>query len=362
MYALREFINLEIRAGRWAGRWAWKLVTAPFLLIWWFVKSFGLAVAATPGILWRLPVRGYRRLMRLRDWLLVKVEFLQAESAKWKTTFAIVKSPFTLLTKMGFSPNMAASLLIGSTALTTGVVVNETLLAEPSFAAGDPGQYDAPNDAPILYDEAFNTLKVSLGTTPVKVIEISSVTAGTAFLGSALPQNATTAIDIGGDASADTWLIVGSLEFTQNRCDTLVMKNITTHELTISDNLADGQSISSSAAAGIRNRAVLGGHGMAQAMRTESGLYDRIHVTTVPNATGSVDSLILNNIWSVGGQCRLNRIKAGSITVSLNVIGGDNSLVTKAFQVEDTVKASVITLDSNIEQKMGVGAIQTMDD
>ena len=360
MYALKVLFSTTAEAFAWAGLWAWKLLTAPFRLLWWFVQSLGLAIAATPGILWRIPVRAYRRLMRVRDWLLVKIEFLQAESAKWKTTFVIVKSPFTILTKMGFSPNMAASLLIGSTVVAGGAVTAQ-VMAPPSFAAGDPGQYDAPNDAPILYDEAFNTLKVSLGTTPVKLIEISSVTAGTGFLGSALPSGATTAIDVGGDASADTWLIVGNLEFTQNRCDTLVMKNITTHDLTISDNLADGQSITSTAAAGIRNRAVLGGHGMAQAMRTDSGLYDRIHIT-VPSATGSVDELILNNIWSVGGQCRLNRIKAGSITDSLNEIGGDNSLVTKAFKVEDTVKASVITLDSNMEQKMGTGAIQTMDD
>ena len=360
MYALREFSKMTGNAFVWAGLWAWKLLTAPFRLLWLFVKSFGLAIAATPGILWRIPVRAYRRLMRVRDWLLVKIEFLQAESKRWSTVISLLKSPYSALRALGFTPQMATSLLIAGTAVGGGVATAQ-VLAPPSFAAGDPGQYDAPNDEPILYDEAFNTLKVSLGTTPVKVIEISSVTAGPGFLGSALPQSATTASDIGGDATAGTWLIVGDLEFTQNRCDPLVMKNITTHDLTISDNLSDGQSISASAAAGIRNRAVLGGHGMAQAMRTDSGLYDRIHIT-VPSATGSVDELILNNIWSVGGQCRLNRIKAGSITVSLNEIGGDNSLVTKAFKVEDTVKASVITLDSNMEQKMGTGAIQTMDD
>jgi hypothetical protein len=352
--------RLIISSFVWAGHWTWRLVISPFLLVWWFVKSLGLAIAATPGVLWRIPVRAYRRLMRVRNWILVKVEFMQAESQRWKTTFNILKSPYSALRALGFTPQMATSLLIAGTAVGSGVVAAE-VMSPPSFAAGDPGQYDAPHDTPILYDEAFNTLKVSLGTTPVKVIEISSVTAGSAFLGSALPSGATTVIDIGGDASAGTWLIVGSLEFTQNRCDTLVMKNITTHELTISDNLSDGQSLSAGASAGIRNRAILGGHGMAQAMRTESGLYDRIHVT-VPTATGSVDSLILSNIWTRGGQCRINRIKAGSITVSLNEIGGDNNLATKAFVVEDTVTASVITLDSNIEQKMNVASIQTMDD
>jgi len=360
MFALTQFVKLEIRAARWAGSMLWKLVTAPFLVLWWFAKSFGLAVAATPGILWQLPVRGYRRLMRARDWLLVKVEFLQAESAKWKTTFSILKSPYSLLRGLGFTPQMAASLLIAGTAVGSGVVAAE-VMSPPSFAAGDPGVYDAPNDAPILYNESFNTLRVALGTTAVKEILISDVTAGTAFTGSALPSGATTTIDVGGDASVNTWLLVGELVFEQNRCDTLRLKNISTHELTISDNLSDGQSISPGAGT-IRNRSILGGHGMAQAMSTNGGLYDRVHISPPTSGTnGQVDKLVLSNIYTKGGECRLNRIKAGSITIRLNEIGGDSNLATKALQVEDTVTASVITLDGNVEAAFAVAATQTMD-
>lgn len=359
MYALREFTKMTGNAFVWAGLWAWKLLTAPFRLVWWFVKSLGLAIAATPGILWRIPVRAYRRLMRVRDWLLVKIEFLQAESAKWKTTFNILKAPYSLLTKMGFSPQMATSLLIAGTAVGGGVATAQ-VLAPPSFAAGDPGVYDAPNDAPVVYNESFNTLRISLGTTPVKEILISDVTAGTAFTNSALPTGASTSIDVGGDASVGTWLLVGDLVFERNRCDTLTMKNISTHELTISHNTADGQSLSP-AAGTIRNRSILGGHGMAK-MSTTGGLYDRIHISPPTSGTnGQVDSLILSNLFTKGGQCRLNRIKAGSVTISLNEVGGDSDLATKAFQVEDTVTASVITLDGNTEEEMAVPATQTMD-
>ena len=360
MYALKEFTKLIGASFAWAGAWAWKLTTAPFLLIWWFMKSFGLAVAATPGILWRLPVRGYRRLMRLRDWVLVKVEFLQAESQRWKTTFNILKSPYSALRALGFTPQMATSLLIAGTAVGGGVATAQ-VLAPPSFAAGDPGVYDAPNDAPVVYNESFNTLRISLGTTPVKEILISDVTAGTAFSNSALPSGSSTSIDVGGDASVGTWLLVGDLVFERNRCDTLTLKNISTHELTVSHNTSDGQSLSP-AAGTIRNRSILGGHGMAQAMSTTGGLYDRIHISPPTSGTnGQVDSLILSNLFTKGGQCRLNRIKAGSVTISLNEVGGDSDLATKAFQVEDTVTASVITLDGNTEEEMAVPATQTMD-
>ena len=298
--------------------------------------------------------------MRVRDWLLVKIEFLQAESKRWSTVFSLLKSPYSMLRSLGFTPQMATSLLIAGTAVGGGVATAQ-VLAPPSFAAGDPGVYDAPNDAPVVYNESFNTLRISLGTTPVKEIVISDVTAGTAFTDSALPTGASTSIDVGGDASVGTWLLVGDLVFERNRCDTLTMKNISTHELTISHNTSDGQSLSP-AAGTIRNRSILGGHGMAQAMSTNGGLYDRIHISPPTSGTnGQVDSLVLSNLFTKGGQCRLNRIKAGSVTVSLNLIGGDSDLATKAFQIEDTVTASVITLDGNTEEEMAVPATQTMD-
>ena len=99
------------------------------------------------------PVSAYRKVLLGRDWLLAKVEYLQTESAKWKTTFSILKAPYSLLRSMGFSPQMAASLLMASTAVGGGVVVNETLLSERSFANGDSGTYNAPADVPTSYVE-----------------------------------------------------------------------------------------------------------------------------------------------------------------------------------------------------------------
>jgi len=362
MTALIGMFKLFADSIMWAGLWAWRLSTAPFLFIWWFVKSIGLAVAATPGILWRLPIRGYRRLIRVRDWLLARVEYLQAESAKWKTTFNIMKSPYSLLRGMGFTPQMAASLLIGASAVTSGVVVNETLLSEPSFARGDPGQYEAPHDAPrVVAVEGYNTLRIDLGTTPVSEIDISNVSIGNVYTNSALPSGATTAIDVGGSGVANTYLEVGTLIFERNRCDTLTLTDVRAHKLTIEDNASDGQSIAPSAGT-IRNRTVIGGHHQAEKMGTQGGTYDRLWIQA-PTSTvnGKIDKLTISNAYTRGGGCWLHRIKAGEVVIRLNEVGMGNGLVLKDFTVETSVTASVITQTGNVEVLMARAATVTAD-
>jgi hypothetical protein len=119
-----------------------------------------------PGRIIRSPVQTYRAVIRGRDWLMAKVEYLQAESRKWRTAFAIVKSPYSLLRSCGLSPQAAMALLFAGSTVGTGVVVNETVFAQKSFSRGDAGVYNAPLDAPIRYEEGNNTLRIDLGTTP----------------------------------------------------------------------------------------------------------------------------------------------------------------------------------------------------
>jgi hypothetical protein len=355
MYALREFTKLTGSAFAWAGMWSWKLVTAPFLLVWWFVKSFGLAVAATPGILWRLPVRGYRRLMRGRDWLLVKIEFLQAESAKWKTTFTIVKSPFTLLTKMGFSPQMATSLLIGASAVGGGVVVNETLLAEKSFARGDSGQYsaEAPSlDTPIFWEEGQNTLRIDLTGTSVREVTIENVSVGTVYTGSALPSGEQNVVQISGNTisgGTNTRLEIGHLIFENSRCKKLELSDIQTHTLIVRGNASDGQSLAPSAGTS-RMLAIGGGNSQAESLVTSGGTYDRIWIQApTSGVNGRVGTLRLSNLYTKGGICHLSKITAGTVEILLNEIGEGNGFSTKEFSIATTVTAAVMEIEDNVE-------------
>lgn len=76
------------------------------------------------------PVTTYRSIVRFRDSFLAKVQYLESESAKWKTAFKIAKMPYTLLLSLGFSPQMAVTLLFAGSTVGGGVIVNETILAE----------------------------------------------------------------------------------------------------------------------------------------------------------------------------------------------------------------------------------------
>jgi len=185
--------------------------------VWW------LNLRKAPMGIVRSPVRAYQRVSIWRNWLLVKVTALNEESAKWKMTFKILVSPYSFLRMMGLSPQMAVGLLFAGTAAGSGVVVNETMFAERSFERGDSGVYaasvignNAPLDVPTSYSDSENTLRIDLGSTPVREITIENVSVGTVFTGSALPSGEANVVQISGNTisgGTNTRLEIGHLIF-----------------------------------------------------------------------------------------------------------------------------------------------------
>jgi len=298
------------------------------------------------------PIRFYQRVVRGRDWILGVVERANAESAKWKTIFNIAKSPYSLLRALGFSPQMAVGLLTVTATAGSGVVVNETLLAERSFAAGDSGVYSAPLDVPTSYSEKENTLRIDLTTTPVREITIENVSVGTVFTGSALPSGEQNVVDIGGNVvtgGTNTRLEVGHLIFERSRCKKLELSDIQAHTLIVRGNASDGQSIAPVAGTS-RMRAIGGGHHQADAMITSGGTYDRILIQAPTSAVnGKVDKLTLSNLYTKGGICALYRMNIGTLEILLNEIGEGNGFATKEFSITTTVTAANMTIEDNVE-------------
>ena len=330
------------------------------------VTGLVLALGASSGFksLLRSPITTYRKLIRGRDWLLAFVGRLQAESAKWKTAFNVMKLPYSILLKAGFSPQMAIGLLaVGGTA-GGGVLVNETLLAEKSFARGDPGVYTAPLDIPVFYEESFNTLRLDLGATSVGLVEITDVSLNS-YTGSALPSGETNVIHVGGmptvadPAFTETFLEVGTLEADRWRCETLTISNSQVNKLIIKSMVSDGQSIA--AVAGTpRDRGINGGN-RADDMKTQSGYYDMLKLTAASTGqNGFIDYLRISNVYSRGGGCLIDRVKAGTMIISYGVIGGDSSLATKAFTVATSVIFKSFENEGNVEVAMAVPAIVDM--
>ena len=310
-------------------------------------------VRNSPRMVLRSPVSTYRSLCRTRDWVITKIEYLETESKKWKTLFNVVKAPYSILRACGLSPQMASILLAGSTVAGGGVVVNETILAERSFKAGDSGIYAAPSDVPTTYTEGDNTLRIDLGSTAVREITIENVSVGTVFTGSALPSGEANVVQIGGNAAASgfnaTRLEVGTLVFQNSRCKKLALSDIQAHTILIEGNASDGQSIAPSPGTS-RMRAIGGGHHQADAMVTSGGLYDRIWIQA-PNSgvNGKVDKLTLTNLFTKGGECVLSRMNIGTLHILRNEVGMGNGFATKEFTVATNVTGANIVVTDNVE-------------
>ena len=320
-------------------------------------------ILAIPMNIARSPIGAYRQLTKWRDWIFAKIEYLNGESEKWRRAFNIAKSPYSLLRACGFSPQMAIGVLaLGSTAC-TGVVVNETILSEKSFSNGDPGIYTAPINIPVFADQEYNTLRLDLGATSVGLVEIDSISLGTAYSGSALPDGESNVVIVGGlpavsdPAFTETFLEVGTMYVDRWRCETLTITNSEIHKLVVTGNASDGQSIA--AVAGTpRDRGINGGN-RADDMLTSGGYYDQLKITSASSGVnGKVDVLRLTNIYSKGGGCVIDRVKAGTMEVTLNEIGGDSDLATKAFQIATSVIYKSFTNNSNVEVSMAVPAAQ----
>ena len=295
------------------------------------------------------PVATYRAMGRRRDWLVAKIEYAHSESAKWRAAFSVVKAPYTALRYFGLSPQMAIGLLFAGTTAAGGVVVNETVFAERSFAAGDPGVYAAPADIPMSYVEGDNTLLVQLSTVPVGSIVIDSIDVGSAYANSALPSGETNAIEVGGSAALSNYLEVGHLIIDRWHCTTFRMEHTEAHTLEISGTVADGLSISPVPGV-IRKRAVGGGN-RAENMSVENSTYDQIRITAPTNAVnGQVDVLRISNLATRGGGCLISRVKAGTITVEYLTVGAGDGLATKDMVVATTTAMTIADISDNVEE------------
>jgi len=324
----------------------------PFRQTWRGICAAGRFIHRAVMAVLHSPVGAYRAIIRGRNWLLAKIEYLQAESTKWKTTFNIVKSPYSFLRMMGLSPQMATGLLVAGSTVGGGVVVNETVFSERSFSRGDAGVYSAPSDIPTSYSDSDNTLRINLGTTPVGEIIIEDITLGTAFTGSTLPSGQTSVILIGGTATSsgftETWLEVGHLTVDRWRCTNFELSDIQTHTLNIIGNASDGQSISP--VPGTPRRRGIGGGNRADSMVTSGGYYDQLVIAAPTSAVnGKIDKLTLSNLYTKGGLCKVSRIKADTIDILLNETGAGNGFATKEFIIATSTIYKVANIADNVE-------------
>ena len=335
-------------------------ISAGLMLLGFIVQIRSMeSLKKVPMAIIKSPITIYNDVKKIRDWIFEKIEYLNGESAKWRKFFTVMRSPYSLLRALGFNPQMAAGLLIAGGTATTAVAVNEIVI-ERSFANGSPGIYAAPSEFP---DEELekemawrkdnpqdNTLRIVLGNTPVEEINISNVSIGTAYTGSALPSGKAEAILIEGKSGQDARLEIGELTFERNTCKTLTLSDINAHKVVIQHNISDGQSIAQTIGTQ-RDLRISGGNFMAKELTTEGGTYDRIWLDTgsLTSTNAKINKLNLTNVVSKGGTCVLRKADIGLLTIKYNQTGHDQNFATKEFTVQSSTVASIWQVDNNRE-------------
>ena len=85
-------------------------------------------------------------------------------------------------------------------------------------------------------------------------------------------------------------------------------------------------------------------------MITSGGYYDQIKITSASSAVnGQIDKLTLSNLYTKGGGCVLDRIKAGTLEVLLNETGNGDGFSTKEFTIATSVIYKSFVNEDNVE-------------
>ncbi len=333
----------------------------------------------------------YKKVRVWRDKVFNLIEVLNSESKKWRTAFNIVKSPFSLLRMLGFSPQMAIAFLsIGSVA-GGGIVVNEVTQSK-SFSNGDSGVYDAPSDVPMALNtkdlpspivqalSEENTLAISLGAVPVREIKLDDISIGEIYKGSAGSDAGNTsvipsvcdatnpaksgnakcpailvtgipAIAASGDTPAQvaTRIRIGEMTVSKSRCKIFQLEDSDIHTTEVHFNVADGLSIYQTAGTAPRRTQLSGSHS-SENMNTSGGTFDRLLIIAgTSGVNGTIGTLNLSNIFSKGGPCIFKNLDIGVLKILENEVGHDNNLSTKDFKILNTTTSRNWSLIDNFE-------------
>ena len=335
-----------------------KLITVPFRLAYKGIKKTLKIIIATPRAIFLTPYKFYKGLKKIRDKILSIVNYLESETGKWVMLWKFAKAPYSLLRSLGLNPQTAMAVLGVATVGTTTAVAVEAL-EPPKFSDAIPGEYFAPNDIPIFTDERFNTLLVTISSTPLDSLIVKSTSLGTIY-GGALPGSATTAIDIGGTPA--NRLTIADLTIERLRCKQLKIFETNVNRLTVTSNLADGISFASSAGSGLSNRpraVIMGNHGAAK-LEQSGGTYDRFVVAVANGITdASIGELILTDTLTRGGLCRISYADVGNLTIASSIIGSGSGIGSKDFVIEDTTTSQHTTLSQNLEMAIAEPIVRT---
>jgi len=149
------------------------------------------------------------------------------------------------------------------------------------------------------------------------------------------------------------WLECDEIIISNVVATALSLENSEIYELVLTNNIADGLSVSPTLDNAVLDIVVQSTRGTVSVPAISNGDYDRIILSTI-TASSQCRTLTLSNIKAFGAGLNLDNIKAGKLTIQSSVIGSGSGIDSADFVITATTKVQSFTSTGNVERPVKV--------
>ena len=149
------------------------------------------------------------------------------------------------------------------------------------------------------------------------------------------------------------WLECDEIIISNVVATALSLENSEIYELVLTNNIADGLSVSPTLDNAVLDIVVQSERGTVKVPAVSNGDYDRIIISTI-TASSQCKTLTLSNIKAFGAGINIDYVKAGKLTIQSSVIGSGSGIDSADFVITATTKIQSLTSTGNVEQPVKV--------
>ena len=165
--------------------------------------------------------------------------------------------------------------------------------------------------------------------------------------------NLTDAIQIVGSTGGGHNLVCDEIIFDGLEATILHLGNSEIYTLNVTNNLADGLSISPTLSSTPKDIVVQSIRGTVSVPAVTNSTYDRI-IIDVQTADGFCRKLTISDVSAFGGGINLDDIHAGTLTIQNSIIGNGSGINTPSFVIANTTKIQQLNATNNVERPISV--------
>jgi hypothetical protein len=149
------------------------------------------------------------------------------------------------------------------------------------------------------------------------------------------------------------WLECDEIIISNVVATALSLENSEIYELVLTNNIADGLSVSPTLDNAVLDIVVQSTRGAVSVPAVSNGDYDRIILSTI-TASSQCRTLTLSNIKAFGAGINIDYVKAGKMTIQSSVIGSGSGINSADFVITATTKIQSLSSTGNVERPVKI--------